>query len=106
MSTTIGQVTAPVPAGWYPDAEGNQRWWDGQHWTEHVVQTPHPVSATQNSHGPMTSASMNVNRQVYYNRQQKGHSVIAHTILAVLTAGISLIWTIYFAVSPNHFFHA
>lgn len=31
---------APVaasPAGWYPDAQGVQRWWDGQAWTDHVA---------------------------------------------------------------------
>lgn len=27
-----------VPAGWYPDAVGQQRWWDGQQWG--VVATP------------------------------------------------------------------
>lgn len=26
--------TAPPPAGWYPDAQGTTRWWDGQQWTE------------------------------------------------------------------------
>ncbi len=24
------------PAGWYPDSQGNQRYWDGTQWTEHV----------------------------------------------------------------------
>lgn len=23
-----------APAGWYPDGRGNQRWWDGERWTE------------------------------------------------------------------------
>lgn len=23
------------PAGWYPDSQGNQRYWDGAQWTEH-----------------------------------------------------------------------
>ena len=26
--------TPPPPAGWYPDAQGTTRWWDGQQWTE------------------------------------------------------------------------
>ena len=25
-----------VPAGWYPDGQGGQRWWDGTQWTEHT----------------------------------------------------------------------
>ncbi len=25
------------PAGWFPDASGQQRWWDGQQWTEHLM---------------------------------------------------------------------
>ncbi|QEA30149.1 DUF2510 domain-containing protein [Microbacterium sp. CBA3102] len=29
-----------TPAGWYDDGSGNQRWWDGQQWTEHVVAAP------------------------------------------------------------------
>lgn len=24
------------PPGWYPDGNGNQRWWDGNGWTDHV----------------------------------------------------------------------
>jgi hypothetical protein len=24
------------PPGWYPDAQGQQRYWDGNQWTEHV----------------------------------------------------------------------
>jgi hypothetical protein len=25
------------PPGWYPDAQGQQRYWDGNQWTEHVA---------------------------------------------------------------------
>ncbi|MDN5751167.1 MAG: DUF2510 domain-containing protein, partial [Pseudonocardia sp.] len=24
------------PAGWYPDGQGQQRWWNGSRWTEHT----------------------------------------------------------------------
>ncbi len=30
------ELTNPAP-GWYPDATGQQRWWDGFAWTEHVA---------------------------------------------------------------------
>ena len=36
-------MSAPVPAGWYPDPAGpapdgrpQLRWWDGAQWTEHT----------------------------------------------------------------------
>lgn len=30
-----------VPAGWYDDGSGRQRWWDGEQWTEHYApETP------------------------------------------------------------------
>lgn len=36
-----GSVSSP-PAGWYPDTQqpGQQRYWDGQRWTEHVQVVP------------------------------------------------------------------
>ena len=27
-------MTEKPPAGWYPDASGKMRWWDGEQWTE------------------------------------------------------------------------
>lgn len=27
-------------AGWYPDAVGRQRWWDGSRWTDNYAQGP------------------------------------------------------------------
>lgn len=42
-------------------------------------------------------------RQVVYNRPQKGHSLTKHLLLGWMVAYIP---TIYFAVSPNHYFHA
>nr|DAW67481.1 MAG TPA: hypothetical protein [Caudoviricetes sp.] len=40
-----------------------------------------------------------------YVRIQQGHSVLLHIALAFLTCFISLIFTIYYAISPNHYFH-
>lgn len=30
-------AAASTPPGWYPDASGVQRWWDGRAWTDHVA---------------------------------------------------------------------
>lgn len=32
-----------IPAGWYDDGSGHQRWWDGTRWTEHVA-PPQPFN--------------------------------------------------------------
>jgi len=33
-------TNTPPPAGFYPDAQGTSRWWDGQQWTERVQEQP------------------------------------------------------------------
>src|SRR4029079_9172561 len=30
------------PAGWYPQPDGTERWWDGQTWTAHSRPLPPP----------------------------------------------------------------
>lgn len=95
MSTPIS-----APAGWYDDGTGRQRWFDGTQWTDvYAPSSPQPTHHV----GPMTTARMNVNREVSYNRQQKGHSLTKHLLLGWV---VFYIPTIYYAVSPNHYFHA
>ena len=45
----------------------------------------------------------NANDGANYVRQQKGHSLTKHLLL-----GVFVLWipTVYYAVSPNHYFHA
>ena len=43
-----------TPAGWYPDGTGNQRWWDGQQWADHVAPMP-PATANTD---PKTIATL------------------------------------------------
>ncbi|GAB3061814.1 hypothetical protein GCM10027053_25210 [Intrasporangium mesophilum] len=39
-------MSAPAPpAGWYPTPEGDQRYWDGQQWSEHVAPGPSAPTA-------------------------------------------------------------
>jgi len=40
-----------IPAGWYDDGSGAQRWWDGQGWTERLADAP-PSEATSASVAP------------------------------------------------------
>ncbi|MGW9628703.1 DUF2510 domain-containing protein [Microbacterium sp. NPDC055521] len=41
-----------VPAGWYDDGSGRQRWWDGEQWTEHYA----PESAAAEPAEPTADA--------------------------------------------------
>jgi TM2 domain-containing membrane protein YozV len=34
-----------APAGWYPQPDGTERWWDGQAWTAHSRPVPPPPTA-------------------------------------------------------------
>lgn len=34
-------------AGWYPDANGETRWWDGQQWTEHTASNYQATAGAQ-----------------------------------------------------------
>lgn len=46
-----------IPAGWYDDGYGRQRWWDGQSWTEHVQDpTPGPQGSVPALPGSNLSA--------------------------------------------------
>lgn len=40
-----------------------------------------------------------------YVRQQKGHSLVLWIILSIVTAGLGLIFVLYYTFSPNHFWH-
>lgn len=43
-----------IPAGWYDDGSGAQRWWDGSAWTEHTV-TAQPAEPTEPAVGTPAS---------------------------------------------------
>ena len=54
MTNTTGGGPG-TPPGWYPDAQGTMRWWDGARWTEHaqgpVPTMPQPVGNVNNAPG-------------------------------------------------------
>ncbi|WP_353111949.1 DUF2510 domain-containing protein [Microbacterium sp.] len=37
------QPAAPAPPGWYPDATGTLRWWDGVAWSAAAMSAPAPI---------------------------------------------------------------
>ena len=53
---------------------------------------------------PQAAAGHAVNRPgaTVYTREQKGHSIVLHLLLGAVVLWIP---TIYFAVSPRHYFH-
>jgi len=61
------------------------------------VQVPAPVPAVNHV------AVKQSRDKAQYTRQQTGHSVIKHALL-----GMFVLWipTIYYAASPNHYWHA
>lgn len=72
-------VVAPaVPAGWYLDsASKQQRWWDGQKWTEHFA--------------PATAAAPA--QVVIVNKKQTNH--VFHLLMTILTVGLWIpVWII------------
>lgn len=75
---TTQQHAAP---GWYPDATGVIRWWDGQAWTAHVQPQPQHV--------------------IVHNVPGKPVNHVLHAILTVLTVGMWLpVWLIV-AIAKN-----
>jgi hypothetical protein len=93
------------------------RFWDGNGWTEHIAPPPPPGQATPPVPSPAYQPPMPAFPQPFpvqpdvrqsrdraqYNRQQTGHSLIKHLIFGIFLLYIP---TIYYAVSPNHYFHA
>jgi hypothetical protein len=51
------EPSGQAPPGWYPDAQGQMRWWDGQQWGQ--VQTPVPAqTSAATSTDPKTMAML------------------------------------------------
>ncbi|WP_309066978.1 DUF2510 domain-containing protein [Microbacterium sp.] len=51
-----------VPAGWYDDGSGRQRWWDGEKWTEHFA--PEADAAAQPGQAGDASADVDTDATV------------------------------------------
>src|SRR6476661_10045630 len=43
-SASSGGEVMSSPAGWYPQPDGRQRYWDGHRWTDHFAPGPGPAA--------------------------------------------------------------
>lgn len=87
-----------VAPGWYLDPQtGQQRWWDGQAWGAFAQAAP------MQQPWPVQPDVRQARDRSQYVRQQHGHSIIKHLLLGWVLLYIP---TLYYAVSPNHYFHA
>jgi len=95
VDAAAAKATVAAAPGWYDDGSGRQRWWDGAAWQMYA-----PVQQAV----PVQYAGREANRMpVSYTRPQTGHSIIKAICLDWITCYIR---TIYWSVSPNHYWHA
>lgn len=107
MTDAAASTPGGPPAGWYDAKDGSarQQWYDGTVWTDHyqsaaaAPQQPIQVTVTAPSQPDVRQAR----DKAQYTRQQTGHSIVKHLLLGWIVLWIP---TIYYAVSPNHYFHA
>src|SRR5215213_4054249 len=45
-------MSSQYPPGWYPDAQGATRWWDGTQWTQHTQPAAAPQPAAPHADAP------------------------------------------------------
>jgi hypothetical protein len=81
--------TSPsTPAGWYPDAAGVQRWWDGYAWTEHTAPAPQVAPQPQQ---PQYAPVVVNNGGVRHYKTSHGF----HLIMTLVTLGLwAPVWII------------
>ena len=108
------------PAGWYPQADGQQRYWDGELWTENFAPGVGPVKSDSGTATVPDStrkarlaqtiqqeviAGGRIEAQVEFNaiiRFGKPVNHMLHLILTLVTCGAwSLVWLILFIVSET-----
>lgn len=92
-----------TPPGWYLDAEGRPRWWNGTEWTRDqpagsesgavpTTDAPAPADASDASDGPSSSAA---------SAEPAGALAIIALILALLSAPLGLVLGILSIVSAR-----
>lgn len=71
-----------VPAGWYPDGQGSQRWWDGTQWTEHVHLDP-AAQAAQFEPTAQPPSQAHGSRDHAHRGGRRGHALTSPLIAEI-----------------------
>lgn len=61
-------MSAQTPAGWYPDGQGNERYWNGEEWTQEI-RPPSPPAGAEVKRGGALNKLTSVVRQAAADRQ-------------------------------------
>jgi hypothetical protein len=87
--------TPTTPAGWYEQG-GEQRYWDGSHWTEHraPLRAPAVPAAAQHSPQPYLQPYVQPYGQMVSNANPNPVEITLAWILTILTLGYMLPWAI------------
>lgn len=90
-----------VPAGWYPTPDGQQRYWDGSAWTEHIA--PLAAAAGGAGFGTVAASAMQPGSAAgaVPNSDERSMAVVAHVLgLFVSVVGPLIIFLIKKDESP------
>jgi TM2 domain-containing membrane protein YozV len=74
-----------APAGWYPQQDGTERWWDGQSWTAHLRPLPGPPTL------PMPTASHYGHEATPMPHTAWAAAPMGYTAVAPKNPGVSMI---------------
>lgn len=74
-------MTAAAPAGWYPDPDGQLRFWDGAQWTAQTAAPPSPAEPS-----PVQVQAPHQRRSI---GRQVRRGLVAGGVLLVALVGVS-----------------
>lgn len=90
-------MSEQAPAGWYPDGQGNERFWDGGAWTDSVraaaALPPSPVGAEKKKEGAFARLTASVkqsvsDRQSAKDEAERKHLADTEAAGALVTSGV------------------
>lgn len=95
-------MSTQAPAGWYPDGQGNERFWDGNAWTEGIraaaAMPPSPPEVGTNDLGAKRSSALSkltasvkqsvADRQTAKTEAQQQHLANEEAAGALVTSGV------------------
>lgn len=80
-----------TPAGWYPQNDGRQRYWDGEKWTEHFADAAQQQQAAPAAVGaPAAPAAVGADARPWFKKKRfiiPGGLVAAFILIGALTSG-------------------